>query len=56
MFKMQNYEDRQIAIQEQYEDPDKDNETNFDDIYKIKIYEITLRELLLIQSIYACRS
>ena len=30
------------------------DQTNFDDIYKIKVHEPTLRELLLIQSIFAC--
>ena len=30
--------------------------TNFDDIFKIKVHEITLRELLLLQSIYACKT
>lgn len=51
-FSCQFYEDRQIWIQEQYET--QDNQTRFQNIYKIKIHEITLRELLLINSIYAC--
>jgi hypothetical protein len=51
-FSCQFYEDRQIWIQEQYETID--GETRFEDIYKIKIHESTLRELLLINSIYSC--
>lgn len=54
LFACQYYEDRQICLQEQYQDQDGD--TRFDDIFKIKIYEITLRELLLVQSIYNCRT
>ena len=42
-----------ISVQEQYQDTE--NETHFDDIYKIGIQEIALRELLLIQSIFSCR-
>lgn len=51
MFKMQFYEDRQICVQEQYSDTEKN--THFDDIFSIKIHEITLRELMLVQSIFA---
>uniref|UniRef100_A0A7S3ILI3 Ion transport domain-containing protein n=1 Tax=Strombidium inclinatum TaxID=197538 RepID=A0A7S3ILI3_9SPIT len=54
LFACQFYEDRQICLQEQYND--HDGNTHFDDIFKIKINEITLRELLLIQSIYACHT
>ena len=54
LFAMQWYEDRQICLQEQYND--YDGQTHFDDIFKIKIHEITLRELMLIQSIYACKT
>jgi len=32
---------------------DTDEQTKFEDIYRIKIWEITLRELLLLQSIFA---
>lgn len=46
LFAFQFYDNRQICIQEQY----KDNEgcTQFVDIFRIKIHEITLRELLLL--------
>lgn len=54
LFACQFYNDRQICLQEQYND--KHLDTNFDDIFKIKIDEVTLRELLLIESIYNCRT
>ena len=41
-------------MQEQYNN--KYGQLQFDDIFKIKIFEITLRELLLIQSIYAVKT
>ena len=31
-------------------------ETNFDTIFRIKICEITLRELLLFQSLFVCKT
>jgi len=46
LFACQFYDDRQICLQEQYSD--HDDQTHFDDIFKIKIYEITLRELMLL--------
>lgn len=54
LFAMQFYDDRQICLQEQYND--NDGMTHFDDIFKIKIHEITLRELMMIQSIFACKT
>jgi hypothetical protein len=54
LFACQFYENRQICLQEQYSD--SEGQTHFDDIFKIKIHEITLRELMLIQSIYACQT
>ena len=33
-----------------------DKQTKFEDIFKIKVWEITLRELLLLQSIYASKT
>ena len=53
-FACQYYDDRQICLQEQYNNIDR--ETHFDEIFKIKIFEITLRELLLVQSIYNCKT
>jgi len=52
LFSCQFYENRQVCVQEQYND--LDGNTHFDDIYRVKINEPTVRELLLIQSIYAC--
>lgn len=54
LFACQFYDNRQIHLQEQYND--SEGNTMFDNIFKIKINEITLRELLLIQSIYACKT
>ncbi len=54
LFAFQFYENRQVCIQEQYNDAD--GGTHFEDIFRIKIFEITLRELLLLQSIYACKT
>ena len=51
-FKCQYYNNRRICIQNQYKD--KHGETKFEDIYKIKVHEPTLRELLIIRSIYTC--
>lgn len=53
LFACQFYNDRQVCLQQQYV---QDGQTNFDDIFKIKVHEITLRELLLLQSIYACKT
>ena len=62
-FSCQFYNDRQIWVQEQYHDKVENEkgevsngETHFKDIYKIKLEEPTLRELLLIQSIYVNKS
>ena len=49
LFACQYYENRQIRIQEQYLQED---ETKFSDIYRIKIFEPTLRELMVIQRVY----
>lgn len=59
-FKCQFYDNRRVCIQDQYfkkaVDRGDREETQFDDIYKIKIHEPTLRELLLILSIYTCKT
>jgi hypothetical protein len=54
LFACQFYEDRQICIQEQYEDHEQ--QTHYDDIYRVKIHEPTLRELMFMQSVYACKT
>ena len=53
-FRCQFYENRRICIQDQF--CDDAGQTQFDDIYRIKIHEPTLRELLLIQSIYTAKT
>lgn len=53
LFSCAKYEDRQIMIQQEHQIKDKSSateeyvETGFDKIYNIKIWEVTLRELLL---------
>ena len=47
LFACQFYNDRQVCVQEQYNDLEEGN-THFDDIFRVKIHEITLRELLLL--------
>jgi len=54
LFQCQFYDDRKVAVQEQY--TDSEGQTHFEDIYKIKIFEPTLRELMLFQSIYAVKT
>jgi hypothetical protein len=49
-------EKREVQIQQVYNDKEKNNETIFKDLYKVKIHSITLRELMVLQSIYVCRT
>jgi hypothetical protein len=49
----QNIEKREVQIKQVYY---RENETCMKDIYKIKIHKITLRELLVLQSIYVCKT
>jgi hypothetical protein len=53
-FKCQFYDNRRICIREQY--TDLGGNTNFDEIYQIKLDEPTLRELLVLQSIFTCKT
>jgi hypothetical protein len=46
LFACQNYNNRQVCVQEQYND--SEGNTKFDDIYRVKVHEITLRELLVV--------
>ena len=39
-------------MQEQYIDADNDDQTSFADIYRVQIWELTLREMMVIQSMY----
>jgi hypothetical protein len=51
--KCQIYENRVISIeQENVREIEGDFTTSYDELYKIKIHEITLRELLILQSFY----
>ena len=50
LFACQFYDNRQICVQQQYKDAA--GFTKFNDLFRVKIHEITLRELLLIESIY----
>jgi len=60
-FKCQDYNNRIISIEQEDE---HDIEVNgkpeqmhtYREIYKIKIFEITLRELLILQSFYLCNT
>ena len=51
-------EDKQIKIVQQYTKKGKNSneEHYFSSVYNIKIHEITLRELLLFQSLYVCNT
>jgi len=51
-------DDRIISIQQEYEMGNHvdGDETGFDNIYSIKIHEITLRELLIFESLYVCKT
>jgi hypothetical protein len=54
----QYYDDRQVCVQEQFNIHNKDqgDRTDFTDIYRLKVHEITLRELMLVQSLYASKT
>jgi len=47
-----------VSIMHEYstEDATTGEETHFESIYKIRLHDITLRELLLFQSLYVCRT
>ena len=49
-------ERKEIHILQQFnkQNTKSGEETAFDDVYKIKISDITLRELLIFQSLYVC--
>ena len=51
-------EDRVIAIEQEFEKLNQSSgeETSYEAIYSIKLHEITLRELLLFQSLYVCKT
>ena len=55
-FKCQDYNNRVISIEQEWHryENGKIVSTHYDEIYKIKIHEVTLRELLILQSFYIC--
>jgi len=58
-FSMQNMNKRQIQIQQEFFSGDhgnEDGENQFQNLYSIKLWAVTLRELLIFKSIYFCRT
>jgi hypothetical protein len=52
-FRCQDYDNRVISVEQEYiKEGFSGVENIYEDLYKIKIHEITLRELLILQSIY----
>ena len=51
-------DDRTVSIMQQYtkENSKFGDETEFECIYKVNLQTITLRELLLFQSLYVCKT
>jgi len=47
-----------ISIQSEFskQDATSGEETNYENVYSIQLHDITLRELLLFQSIYVCKT
>lgn len=57
-FKWQSYDNRIVSVEQEWKENEGTEEvsTNYDRIYEIKIHEITLRELLILQSFYLSKS
>lgn len=59
-FRCQYYDNRIISVEQEWEtewDSQQDRkevENKYDNIYQVKIREITLRELMILQSFYLC--
>ena len=56
-YECQDYNNRVISIEQEYKlgVPGTDSfESKFYSVYKIKIEEVTLRELMILQSFYLC--
>jgi len=50
-------EKREVAVQQEFtRTSNNSDETDFEKIYNIKIWTITLRELMLMQSLYVCKT
>ena len=54
VFANHNMAKREVQVSQVIINPQKGNEIEYKDLYKIKINTVTLRELMLIQSIYVC--
>lgn len=52
-YQCQDYNNRIISIEQETTNYD---ETSYRLIYKVKIFEITLRELMILQSFYVCKT
>lgn len=61
-YKCQYYANRTISIEHEWTktntdlNGETDRETKYYDIYKVKIHEITLREIMILQAIYLCKT
>ena len=57
-FRCQDYNNRVMSIEQEWTSTSENGvvSTFYDEIYKIKIHEVTLRELLILQSFYVSRT
>ena len=58
-FAMQNMDKREIQIQQEFYNGDigkEEDENKFMKLYSIKLWAVTLRELLLFKSLYYCKT
>ena len=58
LFECAKHDSRAISIQQEYikGDSNTGDEAQFWRLYNVKIHEVTLRELLLFQSLYVCKT
>ena len=57
LFSCAKMEKREVAVQQEFtRTSNNSDETDFEKIYNIKIWTITLRELMLMQSLYVCKT
>lgn len=59
VFQCQKHENRVVAIEQEYikgETKEAGEETSFTNLLNVRIHEITLRELLLFNSLYVCKT
>lgn len=47
-YQCQDYNNRVISIEHEWQSRGENPQTYYDEIYKVKIFEITLRELLIL--------